>query len=99
MQQNNKLKILSQGVKGCQRRYHYERKINVGRDYGKYPDQWLGMEDVEWENESNIESAIVVDSISSMSELTEKQISSGGKFVARYTTPNNSLYINTLGVF
>lgn len=63
----------------------------------KYPDQWLGMEDVEWENESNIASAIVVDSISSMSELTEKQISSGGKFVARYTTPDNSLYINTLG--
>lgn len=53
----------------------------------KYPDQWLGLSDVEWEDTANIKTAIVKYINISREELLERQHNK--EIVCRYTTPDN----------
>lgn len=67
----------------------------------KYPDQWVGITDVEYDpaNNSTIRYAVVKYTDRSKDELTEMQINSGGKILARYTTPDNVFQLGIMGYF
>ena len=53
----------------------------------RYPDQWVGLIEVEWENESTVKSAIVKYSDKSKNELLGMQIK--GELYSCYTTPDD----------
>ena len=53
----------------------------------KYPDQWVGLTDVDWENEATVRSAVVKYSDKTSSELLRMQIR--GELYSTYTTPAN----------
>ena len=57
----------------------------------KYPDQWIGLSDVDWEDGANIRSAVVKFTGKSSSELLEMQIRKGN-IQTIYTTPENLEY-------
>ena len=65
----------------------------------KYPDQWVGLIDVKYvENDGiSIESAIVKHIDKTKGELTRMALR--GEIVSRYTTPDNTLQLGTVGVF
>lgn len=67
----------------------------------KYPDQWVGLIDVEYEldNDATIQSAVVKYTDKDKNELTKMQIESNGGVLARYTTPNNVFQLGTVGYF
>lgn len=66
----------------------------------KYPDQWVGLDEIEWEpdNSSTVKSAIVRFTDKSADELTEMQIQTDGKIMAIYTTPDNVFQLGMVGV-
>ena len=66
----------------------------------KYPDQWVGLVDVEYEpdNDATIKSAVVMFTDKTVEELTLMQIQSNGEINAVYTTPDNVLFIGTMYV-
>ena len=51
----------------------------------EYPDQWLGLTDVIWENRSNIESAIVKYAGLTKNEALELALDSKGQIIPRST--------------
>ena len=53
-----------------------------------YPDQWVGLTDVEWEDESNVRSAVVLYTDKTADELALMQLHSDDLYSA-YTTPDN----------
>ncbi len=65
----------------------------------KFPRQWVGLTDVEYEesNSSTIRSAVVAITDKSKSELTLEQIKSNGLIIARYTDPNRLFQLGALG--
>lgn len=67
----------------------------------KYPDQWIGITDVEYEadNNSTIKYATVIYINKNKDELTEMQIDTQGKILARYTTPDNVFQLGSMGYF
>ena len=54
----------------------------------KYPDQWVGLTDVEWEDQSNVRSAIVKYTNTPENELLMMQVKGEGVYT-KYTTPDN----------
>ena len=64
-----------------------------------YPNQWVGLSDVEHEphNTSTIRSAVVLYTNKSKKELTMEQIKSKGKILARYTNPDKLFQLGALG--
>ncbi len=64
----------------------------------KYPDQWIGMVDVEYEpdNGATIHSAIVRYVGLPKGELTRMMLD--GKCISRYTTPDNVFWLGALGM-
>ena len=67
----------------------------------KYPDQWVGITDVEYEpdNDATIQSATVLYIDKDKNELAGIQLDTGGKILSRYTTPNNAFQLGTVGYF
>lgn len=67
----------------------------------KYPNQWVGLVDVEYEpdNDATIKSAIVKYTDKSKSELTRLQIETEGKTIGIYTTPDDVFQLGTVGYF
>jgi hypothetical protein len=67
----------------------------------KYPDQWIGLTDVEYktENDASIKSGIVTYIGKNMDELTELQFDTKGQVLAVYTTPDNALQLGLMEVF
>lgn len=65
----------------------------------QYPDQWLGLTEVEYEldNDAAIKSAIVTYTDKSKDELTLMMLQSKCKVVARYTTPDNVCPLGMIG--
>ena len=65
----------------------------------KYPNQWVGLIDVEKEpdNYSTIKSAVVKYTGKTKNELTMEQIKTNGSMLARYTTPDNIFQLGVLG--
>lgn len=70
----------------------------MGRNFKKYPDQWVGFVDVEYEldNDATIKSAVVKFVDKTVEELTLMQIQSNGEINAVYTTLDNVLFIGTM---
>ena len=56
-----------------------------------YPDQWVGMTDVEW-NEGGVRSAVVKYTDKTGNELLEMQFYDPTLY-SKYTTPNNVPFI------
>ena len=56
----------------------------------RYPDQWVGLTDVAWENPANVRSAVVSYTEKEMdkSDMLMKQIKGEGVYTV-YTTPDN----------
>lgn len=67
----------------------------------KYPDQWVGLVDVEYEpdNDATIKSAVVKFTDKPKSELTKMQIRTKGELIGVYTTPDNIFQLGMIGVF
>lgn len=64
----------------------------------KYPDQWVGLVDVEWypDNTATVKSAIVKYTDKPKDELTMMMLH--GEVEARYTTPDNLFQLGMAGV-
>ena len=62
-----------------------------------YPDQWVGLTDVVWEDSSNIGSAIVLYTDWSKDDLQMEQFRTKGKMMAVYTDPNRLFELGALG--
>ncbi|MDE6968965.1 MAG: hypothetical protein K2P69_04225 [Eubacterium sp.] len=67
----------------------------------RYPDQWVGLEEVEYEpdNDATIKSAIVKYTDRSKNELTRMQIQTKGNLLGIYTTPDHVFQMGTAGYF
>ena len=65
----------------------------------RYPDQWVGLTDVEHEpdNDSTIKSAVVAYTDWSKDDLILEQIQTNGRLIARYTNPNALFQLGVLG--
>ena len=65
----------------------------------KYPNQWVGLAEVEHEpeNASTIRSAVVLYVNKSKKELTLEQIKTNGKVLARFTNPDKMFQLGALG--
>ena len=62
-----------------------------------YPNQWVGLTDVEWEDSSNIGSAIVTYTDWNKDDLQMEQFKTKGKTMAVYTNPNRLFELGALG--
>ena len=64
-----------------------------------YPDQWVGLTDVEYVNNDgiSIQSAVVKYIDKSKGELTRRMLD--GEIISRYTTPDNKFQLGMAGVF
>lgn len=64
----------------------------------KYPDQWVGLVDVEYElnNQASIKSAVVKYTEKTKGELTRLMLD--GEIISRYTTPDNIFQLGVMGV-
>lgn len=67
----------------------------------KYPDQWVGLVETEYEpdNDATIKSAVVKYTDKSKSELTRMQIQTNGDLQAVYTTPDYAFQMGAVGYF
>lgn len=63
----------------------------------RYPDQWVGLVDINWKNEANVESAVVKYSDKTADELLRLQIEEDPDLYSTYTTPDNLLQIGIVG--
>ena len=54
----------------------------------KYPDTWVALKDIEWKDESNVESAVLVATSMEADELLLMQVNKEVELV-EYTTPDN----------
>ena len=61
----------------------------------KYPDQWVGLTDVEWSNASTVKAAVVKYSDKTKAQLAKMQIK-GEIQTSEYTTPNNVFSVGGL---
>ncbi len=64
----------------------------------KYPDQWVGLVDVDWKDDANVRSAVVKYTGMSVGELTRMQIKDPNIY-STYTTPDNLAPLGTVGYF
>lgn len=61
----------------------------------KYPDQWVGLTDIEWIDDSNINSAIVKYADKTKDELLIMQVKE--EIFSCYTTPDNVFQLGMVG--
>lgn len=61
----------------------------------KYPDQWVGLTDIDWIDDSNINSAIVKYTDKTKDELLIMQVK--GEIFSCYTTPDNVFQLGMAG--
>ena len=63
-----------------------------------YPDQWVGLVEVEYEpdNQASIKSAVVRYIDKSKGELTRMMLN--GEIISRYTTPDHVFQMGVIGV-
>ena len=62
----------------------------------KYPDQWVGLTDVEWKNASNVRTAVVKYADMTADELGLIQIEDPDLYSV-YTTPDNLAPLGVVG--
>ena len=54
----------------------------------KYPDKWVGMSNIEWEDASNVRSAVVIGASDDNDDFLRRQFV-GEDVFTRYTSPWN----------
>lgn len=54
----------------------------------KYPDKWVGMSKIDWKDETNVRSAVVIGVSDDDYEFLKRQFA-GDDVFTRYTTPDN----------
>lgn len=64
----------------------------------RYPDQWVGLVDVEWEDGANVRTAVVRYTDCSSSELARMQIHDRNLY-STYTTPDSLAPMGVVGYF
>lgn len=72
-----------------------EQRLTWKEIQEKYPDQWVGLVDIAWQDDSNIESAIVKYTDKSKEELLVLQIRD--EIFSCYTTPDNVFQLGIVG--
>lgn len=72
-----------------------EQRLTWKQIQEKYPDQWVGLVDIVWQDDSNIESAIVKYTDKSKEELLVLQIRD--EIFSCYTTPDNVFQLGIVG--
>lgn len=73
-----------------------EERLTWDEIVERYPDQWVGLTDIEWEDEANIRSAVVRYTDISSSELARMQIRDRTLY-STYTTPDNLAPLGVVG--
>ena len=73
-----------------------EKRMTWDEIENNYPDQWVGLTDVDWEDGANIRSAIVRYTGMSSGDLLRLQIKDRN-IHATYTTPDNLAPMGTVG--
>lgn len=75
-----------------------EKRLTWEEIQKKYPDQWVGLVEVEYEpdNNASIKSAVVKYIDKSKGELTQMMLN--GEIISRYTTPDNVFQLGIVGV-
>ena len=61
-----------------------------------YPDKWVGLIDVDWKNEANVRSAIVLYIDDTSDDLLQMQFDHKIEY-SRYTTPDNLGQLGVVG--
>ncbi len=72
-----------------------EQRLTWKEIQEKYPDQWVGLVDIDWQDESNIESVVVKYADKSKEELLVLQIRD--EIFSCYTTPDNVFQLGIVG--
>ena len=65
-----------------------EERLTWKEIVDKYPDKWVCMSKIDWENSANVRSAVVVGVDDDNDEFLTRQFS-GEDVFTRYTTPDN----------
>lgn len=75
-----------------------EKRMTWEQIQEKYPDQWVGLINVEYmpDNAATIKSAVVKYTDKSKGELTKMMLR--GEVISRYTTPDNLFQSGIIGV-
>lgn len=75
-----------------------DRANDVGANTKKYPNQWVGLVDVQYQNDDGIsvESAVVKYTDKTKSELTRLVLK--GEIISRHTNPEGYLQLGMVGV-
>ena len=71
-------------------------RMTMDKIIERYPDQWVGLTDVEWEDASNVRSAVVKYTDKTADELGLLQISDTNLY-STYTTPDNLAPLGAVG--
>ena len=75
-----------------------EQRLTWEQIAKRYPDQWVGLTDIDWEDSANVKSAIVSYIGMSSADLLRMQIKDRN-IHATYTTPDNLAPMGTVGYF
>ena len=73
-----------------------EERMTWSEIADKYPDRWVGLVDVDWEDGANVRSAVVKYTDKSCGELARMQIKDQNLY-STYTTPDNLAPLGTVG--
>lgn len=75
-----------------------EQRLTWEQIAAQYPNQWVGLTDIDWEDGANVRSAIVRYTGMSSADLLRLQIKDRSVH-ATYTTPDNLAPMGTVGYF
>lgn len=74
-----------------------EKRLTWNEIVEQYPDTWVGLIDINWEDESNIESAVVKYTDKTKTELLTMVAKEEIEYSC-YTTPDNIFQLGMIGV-
>lgn len=72
------------------------QRMTIDEIINAYPDQWVGLVDVEWMDEANVKTAVVKYTGMNSSDLIRMQIKDKGLYTL-YTTPDNLAPLGIMG--
>ena len=65
-----------------------ENRLTWDEIVKKYPDKWVGMSDIDWEDGTNVRSAVVIGASDDSDDFLRRQFA-GEDVFTRYTTSYN----------
>ena len=65
-----------------------EKRMTWDEIVEKYPDKWVGMSDIDWEDGANVRSAVVIGASDKSDDFLRRQFA-GEDVFTRYTLPDN----------